>query len=319
MAERVERIIWGVDVSRDELAIAGPGDEQQSVANERLAIVSWLEQLPPMSRLGIESTGCYHEALVEAALAQGMEVYLISGKQLHHYREAVGPRAKNDSCDAGLLRRYLRREQEQLRPVQAITAQEKQLWRLLKRRATLVKVMTQLKQSMAEVAELDPELVPVKQAISRLLRRIDRTMATLARSLGWQQEMARCRSIPGIGPLNALALVAAYHRGTFTRADQFVAYLGLDVCVRDSGRQRGKRKLTKRGEPELRRLLYNAAMSFARNPLYRDSYEQLVQRGLSGTAALVALSRKLVRTAFALLNQDRFFDPDRFRRTCAAT
>ena len=37
--------------------------------------------------------------------------------------------------------------------------------------------------------------------------------------------------------------------------------MGLDVRVRDSGTFRGRRKLTKKGDPEVRRLLYNAAMA----------------------------------------------------------
>ncbi|WP_355661033.1 transposase [Halomonas salifodinae] len=36
--------------------------------------------------------------------------------------------------------------------------------------------------------------------------------------------------------------------------------------MRDSGTQRGRRKLTKQGDPEVRRLLYNAAMAAIRQP-----------------------------------------------------
>jgi len=54
--------------------------------------------------------------------------------------------------------------------------------------------------------------------------------------------------------------VATYHRGQFLNVDTFIAFMGMDVRVRDSGHFRGKRKLTKKGEPELRRILFNAAM-----------------------------------------------------------
>jgi transposase len=39
-------------------------------------------------------------------------------------------------------------------------------------------------------------------------------------------------------------------------ADACIAFLGLDVRVRDSGAWRGRRKLTKKGNPELRCLLF---------------------------------------------------------------
>jgi len=55
------------------------------------------------------------------------------------------------------------------------------------------------------------------------------------------------------------ALIRAYHRGAFASRDTFIAFLGLDVRRRESGYFKGKRKLTKRGPVELRRLLYCAA------------------------------------------------------------
>ena len=70
--------------------------------------------------------------------------------------------------------------------------------------AVLVRARTQLKQSLTELG-------PVQQPI------------------------------PGVGPLT---MVATYHRGQFRSADSFIAFLGMDVRVRDSGKFRGQRKLT---------------------------------------------------------------------------
>ena len=88
----------------------------------------------------------------------------------------------------------------------------------------------------------------------------------MVRELGWWADYQRCLSIPGIGPINAVALTAAYHRAEFTNADAFIAFLGLDVRIRDSGTFKGKRKLTKKGESELRRLLYCAAKPARSHP-----------------------------------------------------
>lgn len=77
--------------------------------------------------------------------------------------------------------------------------------------------------------------------------------------------------IPGVGPLIALAMVAIYHGGAFRSADAFIAFMDLDVWVRDSGQSRGRRKLTKKGDPELCRLLFNAAM-WGRRSSHREPY-----------------------------------------------
>lgn len=319
MADQSQPILCGVDVAKDSLDIAQAGQSAVCIPNTVQTIQQWLDSLPGKARIAMEATGRYHLALQEQATRCGHRVYLVNGKQLRHYREAVGVRAKTDPGDARLLLRYLQHEQNSLSPAKVLSAKEKQIWSLLQRRATLVKARNQLNQSLGS----DPQTLALARSIGKVLNgsiaRVDRRMLTLARRLGWAEAIKRCQGIPGIGPLNALALVVCFNRGDFRRADQFVAYLGLDVRVRDSGTCKGKRKLTKRGNAEMRRLLYNAAMSFARNPTYRPWYERYTARGLSSTAALMIVARKLVRIAFALLSKGEEFEVERFGGACVAT
>lgn len=304
MANIVKPIICGVDVSQETLDIARSDILVERIPNTAPAIREWLRTLPVGTRIAIEATGSYHETLLEHGLEAGYEVFIVNGKQLHHYREAVGPRAKTDTHDAQLLRRYLCHEYRHLTPVKPLNNQHKRLWCLLKRRAMLVKVRTQLRASMKGDPEVQALSEGVVKELERTIRQVENLMRSVVKTLGLERDLQHCRSVPGIGPVNALALVACFHRGTFQRVDQFIAYLGLDVRVRDSGKMRGKRKLTKRGESEIRRLLYNAAMTFARIPQYRPLFESMLNRGMSSTAAHVAMSRKLARIAFALMKKD---------------
>ncbi len=319
MADQSQPILCGIDVAKDTLDIAKAGESAISIPNTTEAIQQWLALLPGEAHVAIEATGSYHIALQEQAERHGHQVYLVNGKQLRHYREAVGMRAKTDPGDARLLLRYLQHERDSLAPAKTLSTKEKQLWSLLQRRATLVRARTQLNQSLGSDPETLAMARSVTQTLDALIARVDRRMLTLARHLGWAEAIKRCQGIPGIGPLNALALVICFNRGDFSRADQFVAYLGLDVRVRDSGICKGRRKLTKRGNSEMRRLLYNAAMSFARNPSYRPWYTQYTARGLSSTAALMIVARKLVRIAFALLSKGEEFEAKRFGGGCVGT
>ena len=124
--------------------------------------------------------------------------------------------------------------------------------------------------------------------------------------------------MPGIGPVTAAALAACLTSHTFTHPDQFVAYVGLDVRVRDSGAHVGRRRLSKRGQPELRRLLYLCAQANLRrrdpgNP-FKAQYERERAKGLSSTAALNAVARKLARTAWSLVTHGTTYDPARVLR-----
>ena len=308
MADRTQPTTCGIDVSKDTLDIACADQSAQCIANTPGAIAQWLTSLPEQSRLGLEATGYYHDVLQDQALAAGHQVYLINGQQLNHYREAVGTRAKTDPGDARLLCRYLEREHADLKPVKSLTVKEKTLWRLLQRRATLVRARSQLRLSLNSEAATRDLSAEATQGLDRVIAKVDRQLRALARELDWDADLARCRSIPGIGELNALALLACFRRGDFQRADQFVAYLGLDVRVRDSGKSRGRRKLSKRGNPEVRRLLYNAAMSASRTTSFGSYYQRHRERGLSTTASGIALARKLVRIAFALLSKGEVFE-----------
>jgi transposase len=313
MADLVVPIMYGIDVSLESLDIAITDDRVKKIPNQASDIECWLSSLPEHSYLAMEATGHYHEVLLDLALAARFPVYLINGRQLRHYREAVGPRAKTDTADALLLRRYLAREHQDLKPVKVLNEKEKKVWKLLKRRAAMVKARVQLNQSLGGLDETREAVQEITAKINSMIRHVERLMLSMAKELGWQRLIANCRSMPGIGPLNALALTTCYNRGDFRNSDQFVAFLGLDVRVRDSGKLHGKRKLTKRGDPEMRRLLFNAAMSFARDPRYKPLYDRLVERGLSSTAAYVILARKLVRVTFTLMKKDMEFDPKMFR------
>jgi transposase len=79
----------------------------------------------------------------------------------------------------------------------------------------------------------------------------------------------------------------------------------------ESGQYRGRRRLSKRGPAELRRLLYLAAMSAAKTKTWKPLYEHYRENGLSSTAALVILARRIARTAWSIYNHKTEFDPKR--------
>jgi transposase len=87
-----------------------------------------------------------------------------------------------------------------------------------------------------------------------------------------------------------------------------------------SGSSAVRRPLTKKGDAEVRRLLFNAAMQGRRSPQWAPYYLKLRARGLSSTAAFVALSRKLAKVSFALRRTNAQFVPAMSETTaCLAT
>ncbi|MDH3379615.1 MAG: transposase, partial [Gammaproteobacteria bacterium] len=320
MAQRVRENIVGVDVSKDKWDVFELGtNEAYSVANEREAIEQWLGRWAVPVRLSIEPTNQYHLTVAQAAHARGHQVYLIDPYRLVHYREGVGQRVKADRQDAKLLARYLSREDGEIRRWAPMTQAEQRFWHLLKRRATLVRARTQLQQSLTDLGPVQSNVDTLLAQCHQTIRKMERALTAEAKRLGWIAKVRRCQAIPGVGPLTALAMVATYHRGPFRSADAFIAFMGMDVRVRDSGKYRGRRKLTKKGDSELRRLLFNAAMQDRRSALWEPYYLALRARSMSTTAAFVALGRKLARVCFALLQKNTGFNPIFPLKGCALT
>ena len=97
----------GADVAKDEIVVAcseGSFPVRQ-VANQRPALLAFLKGLPAGSRIGVESTGTYHELFAGLAIQLGFLVFLLNPKDTRHYAKAVGLRGKTDRVDAELIAR----------------------------------------------------------------------------------------------------------------------------------------------------------------------------------------------------------------------
>ena len=108
VAKQVEEIIVGDRPPRSSGLDLYRADTQASETHWTIpweAVKAWLKGFSTPLAIAIEATNCYHEVLVEAAIAAGHVVYLIDPRKLHHYREATGGRAKTDRQDAILLAR----------------------------------------------------------------------------------------------------------------------------------------------------------------------------------------------------------------------
>jgi len=318
MAKPIEPIRVGIDVSNAELVIARSDSKSlEKIANTPRAISRWLKTLPCGTPLAFEATGAYHRTLASLAHQAGFALYLLDGYRLNRYRDGIGNRAKTDPADARLILRYLSKELSELKPWVPPHEAFYRIQSLLRRRASLVHTRVALTQSLGDVPELKNASKRLSNNIKDIERLIERRLKEAMAEVGWRPDAQRCKAIEGIGDLTSVALANTFHRGEFKSSDAFIAYLGMDVRVRDSGKQVGRRKLTKKGDPELRRLLYNAAMSARRTKAWAGQYETYLSQGLKTTQALVKLARKLARIAFALMKNQSTYRP-KVPVTCCA-
>jgi transposase len=126
--------------------------------------------------------------------------------------------------------------------------------------------------------------------------------------------MRRLTSIPGIGVLNATALVAAVGDGrSFAKARDLGAWLGLVPRQHTTGGKPRLLGISKRGNTYLRTLLIHGAraalpvLSQNNTPL-GHWLKAMIERGVHRNAVVVALANKLARVAWAVLRRQKSFE-----------
>jgi len=305
------QVVIGVDVAKDEIVVYRSDQEKvQLVTNERSALQKWLKTLPAHSAIALEATNIYHLDTTELAHEMGHDVYVIDGSRLNKYRDGVGIRAKTDALDAVLLARYLSRESDRLRiwspPPEAYT----RLKSLLRRRAKLIQSRVALKQSWRNEPLLKEAFDLLVASMDQFEKAIQKTLKEIVNEAGMHDQVKRCQAVEGLGVLTATAAATAFIRGDFADSDEYVAFLGMDPRVRQSGQKDQRRRLSKRGDSEFRRLFHNSAMAASRSPTWRPFYQRYLARGLSGIQALVILARKLARVVFALMKNQSEYSPN---------
>lgn len=309
------QVFIGVDVAKAELVAAVHNQAGCCcIANEADAISAWLRELPDGAALAVESTGRYHQLLATLASAAGLQVFVLNARDVYFYAKALGARAKTDRVDAQGIARYLAEQHARLRPWQAPHALLAQVQCLLGQRWTAVTKRTALRQSLQGCdGAIADQVQALDAAFTALLKAIDARITQLFHDneqLHAQRQLLQ--SIVGVGPQSSALLASVLAQAGFASGDALVAYSGLDPRACDSGRSRGRRRLSKRGQPALRRQMYLAAMSACHTKTFEGTYKALRQRGLKTTEALVVLARKLLRIAFAVWRSGQPFDPQRF-------
>jgi transposase len=118
------------------------------------------------------------------------------------------------------------------------------------------------------------------------------------------------RSVPGIGPVTSRTLITDLPELGTGSADRVVSLSGLAPFADDSGRRSGGRHI-RGGRGTVRRALYMAAVSASRvdGPL-KDFADRLRARGKAAKVVLVAVARRLLVIAHAVLRDRRAWQPE---------
>lgn len=240
----------------------------------------------------------------------------INPLQARRFAEASGKRAKTDQVDAALLARFGAVMQPAIPPAKDQTIDG--LAELLTARRALTKDRTAtLNRAKAlTLALLKRQCQQHLKQIEAQIEAIDQEQAAImAANETLQARFNILVSIPGLGAVTAFAMLIDMPELGSMDAKQTASLAGLAPITRQSGtRQSGNwrgKSFIRGGRAALRHALYMPALVAIRfNPVLKDRYLALRQAGKPAKVAIVAIMRKLLITANALLRDNRMWSAE---------
>ncbi|MCX8508709.1 MAG: IS110 family transposase [Rhodobacteraceae bacterium] len=304
----------GIDISKSRLDVF---DLESGLATQFDNTISGLKSLRTwlggrtITRIVFEPTGAYHKAL-EMRLGGDYPLVKVNPLQARRFAEAQGTKAKTDRTDARVLARM--GQALDLRPQPPLPESQRVLKELHTARASLMTERIRLK------CRFQQQDIPLlKRQTKALLAHVDRQIAELdvevAALIGQQTEgqdkMNILTSIPGIGKLTASVILAFLPEIGGLDRKNVASLAGVAPMTRASGQSVGKAYI-KGGRRQLRHALYMPALIATRfNPDLKAKYDQLRGAGKPAKVAIVAVMRKLVELANALVKAGRKWEPRR--------
>ena len=157
-----------------------------------------------------------------------------------------------------------------------------------------------------------------RSILDRFLTTIDQLQGTIQQStaaLGqlsgsqrWCKPAALLQTMPGVGPITALTILAELGEiGRFKSRAAVSNYAGLVPVVRDSNHKHFAGGITHRGPAHLRGVLIEAAWTASgRAPQYAGIFHRISERK-GKQVAIVAVARRMLEDAWTMLRRDEVF------------
>ena len=266
----------------------------------------------------MEATGIYYEQLAWFLQDKKCTVSVMLPNKAKKYKEALGLKSKNDRIDAKGL-------------AQMACEQNNTTWKPLSSNIYLLRLITRQIQSVAEQSTvLKNQLHALQYGMYRdkaietmytrqlnLLQKNKKGLQLRVEQIVESDEILKKKfnnicKIKGLG-LQNLAVIVAETNGfaAFENIAQLVSYAGYDVVENQSGKRKGKTKISKKGNHRIRRCLHFPAFNMIKYEVapFNNLYERVYEKSKIKMKAYTAVQKKLLEFIFVLWKKDEAFDP----------
>lgn len=313
MSTETTSVFVGIDVSKKRLDVAlQPSKRYFAEPNTKAGIqklVNRLQKLQPQL-IVMESTGGYEIPAALALVQAQLPAVIMNPRLIRDFARSTGKLAKTDKIDAQVLAHYAAVIQPELRSWKEVELLE--LQSLLSRRRQLQEMV------VMEESRLHMATPRVRSSVESAVQHLRKLLTDLEGEINdfirrtplWQEKAEILKSVPGIGPVTAMKLIAYLPELGHLDSKEVAALVGVAPINCDSGQFRGKRRV-RGGRGEVRRALYMAAFVATQwNPMIKSFYQRLMEAGKPFKVAMTACMRKLLVIVNAMLKHKNLWNKD---------
>lgn len=307
----------GIDCAKATFEGALPQAKNYQVIkfdNTEEGFIHLLNQLPEGAHCVMEATGPYYCRLATFLHQKQVPVSVVNPLVIKRFMQMRLVRAKTDKVDAKLIAQYAELEHPSLwQPTPELLSEAAQEMTLVEQ---LIKQRTALLNQQYAFAELPNQSKKAQNSLKILLETLDQQIDQLEKSIYKNIKdhdstlLENLRSIPGIGPKTATALIIlAKGFVSFSNHGQLISFAGLAPRIYQSGTSiKGKGQICKIGVSRIRSLLYMCALKAkSSNQACKSLYDRLRAKGKPVKLALIAVANKLLKQAFAIAKSGKAY------------
>jgi len=320
----------GIDVSKNELDFAVRQGRQllfhRETSNDPEAIKAFIKELCTQPGFDLnkaifcmEHTGIYSNHLLVCLHKKKANICLEAAT---HIKKSLGNiRGKNDKIDAIRIAEYAYTNREKLRLWAPKRDVVQQLAHFATTRSRLIKAQMMLKTPLNEYGDFVKKSVAKQNmdvcektlnAIKSDLKKVEKAIAAIiAADPELKRLFSLVTSVCGVGMVVATQmLVTTNEFKNISDPKQFSCFAGVAPFTDESGKHKGKGRVSHMANKKMKTLLHLAAMvAIQHNPELKAYYERMVnQKKKNKMSVINAVRNKIVLRVFACVNQNRKFE-----------
>jgi len=313
---KVNQII-GIDISKDTFNAYSLRMGDANSSNNLKGFKAFEKFLEKESWCVMEATGSYHHQLATYLYEKGYKVSIVNPLVIKRFIQMKLRQTKTDKSDARMIALYgTEQPLQEWYPDPEYIEQCKMIGSAVN---LYFKQSTALKNKLHSLESKGSMTGALVRSLKRQLKNVQKEIDKMEVELelliknNEGEMLTKLSTIPGIGRKTAMLLISSTNGfKMFENHNQVSSYFGLAPMERTSGSSvRGRSRITKTGDVKIRNHLFMCSFTAcSSNKQCKALYDRIVAKGKSKKLALIAVSNKLLKQAYAIAKTGLEYDSE---------